>query len=122
MTPEQLVPSLELCQRAQRLGWKRETHFVWMQFPTYLDGMPTGRYVYHVEQHSSHPMYPIIPAHTLQEVLEELPEYTSVYKNGSVYEVYESGSHKDFSFWHNDNPAHAALELWCELEERKQQL
>ena len=95
MTPEQLVPPLELCQRAQKLGWERETHFVWMQFPTYLDGLPTGRYVYHVEQHSSHPMYPTIPAPTLQELLEDI--FASGYRVPAVYS------------------AEAAALLWLEL-------
>ena len=115
MRPEELVPTLETCVRLKEAGWAKETYFVWMKFPTYLDGMPTGGYVYHVQQHSSHPMYPIISAPTLQELLEELPDWTSIFKQDGIYEVYESGTHKDFSFWDNHNPAEAAALLWLEL-------
>lgn len=90
MKPEQLVPSLELCQRAQRLGWKRETWFGWITFYERTDQL--GLYAEWLQ-------YGCIPAPTLQEVLEDI--FASGYRVPTLYS------------------AEAALELWCKLEERK---
>ena len=98
MTPKQLVPSLELCQRAQKLRWKKETHFVW-----YERWYKPDASIWKVWECRTSLVryYGAIFAPTLQEVLEDI--FASGYRVPTLYS------------------AEAALELWCELEERKRE-
>lgn len=98
MTIKQLVPSLELCQRAQRLGWEKKTYFA------YKFGVFPRVWVLEIYSGSDNP--PTLPAPTLQEVLEELDITGLEYEDVCSPKL-------------NVNPAEAALELWCEREERK---
>ena len=95
MTPEQLVPSLGLCQRAQKLGWKKETWFGWSDLAaiTKTPLKPVHKLMLYNGSN--------IPAPTLQEVLEDI--FLSGYRVPTLYS------------------AEAALKLWCELEERKRE-
>jgi hypothetical protein len=93
MTPEQLVPSLELCQRAQGLGYPQgESYFTWFCGLGWSLVSPT---LWHKEHGK------LVDAPTLQEVLEDI--FASGYRVPTLYS------------------AEAALELWCELEERKRE-
>ena len=111
MTLEQLVPSLELCQKAQRLGWKRETYFYYALW--YGEWVLIDRNSMVFARTTS-----LVPAPILQEVFEELSqigdvEITYSQRIGAWYITVGQLESSRVAL------VEAALELWCELEESK---
>ena len=128
-----LFPSLELCQRAQKLGFP-ETRFRWTKKSPNAKWEITinPNFLSPLEHLTNHEQKAVLvkfreectaPAPTLQEVLDRLPKYTYVSRDGAAYIVSAPPDKPDCDGYtaldDTFNAANAALELWCELEERK---
>ena len=105
MTSKQLVPSRELCQEMNKLGWKKFTAFVWLRKDAkwWVAGIDDTRFDVRDEA---------IFAPTLQELLEELRYY--IFTPGFVaFGLTQEVLLKNILI--ADNPANAAAELYCEI-------
>ena len=115
MTPEQLVPSRETCERLKAAGWTAETHFVWAKT---LRGWSV------VERRSLTEVLPEdLSAPTLAELLAELPAGCSFSNRAFVspdrVEFWASSSdlYAQHEYGHA-SAAEAAAKLWIALRER----
>lgn len=129
MPPEQLVPSLKLCQRAQGLGYPQGKSYL------VYNRLITGKIV--VRDSISGELGRICDAPTLQEVLEKLAKDHNCYLHYTLSTVEVTTGYKPLEYTYewlvgthidnpiknkkriDSNPVEAALQLWCELEERK---
>lgn len=122
MTPEQLVPFLETCQKLKEAGYPQgKTYFHYIQRT--WEPNDSKWFVYPRESSQAG-----IAAPTLQELLEELPK-TRTY-NFNIFsltvqyvestQTYYVGYFKQYFFQVHEhrNPAEAAALLWLELYEK----
>lgn len=130
---QSLVPTIELCQKMKELGWKKETTFYWRveiddgeEYPEVWFGDFEERLG--LEK---------ITSPTLQEILEELPNYVSVVSCGggrfgerANYLAIENVHSRELWVKNPDrsvginweefrdrNPVNACAELWIYLKE-----
>lgn len=123
MTPEQLVPTLETCKLLKEAGWDKETLLYYVIF-SYNDGMRWVLVTQITIVTEANYIIASVPAPTLQELLEDLPQDTTPVNVLNVVKSYSG----DFSvgYWDcttqqiepeflDTNPAEAAALLWLEL-------
>lgn len=112
MTPEQLVPCRETCERLKAAGWTAETHFMWMK--SWRGRSVVGRLS----------LTEVLPddlsAPTLAELLAELPADCSFSNRSFVspdrVEFWASSSDLYAQHEHGHaNAAEAAAKLWLSL-------
>lgn len=113
MNPEQLVATQETCHRARKLGWKKETYFVWFS-NLFVTGGKYAEELY--ADYDDRTVY----APTLHEVLGALPKWTVCFFNETLWVVRANSSPFNVSTKSHPNPAEAALQLWCKLQESSQ--
>jgi hypothetical protein len=119
MTPEQLVPTLETCLKLKDAGYRQDLTFLFFQNMdnfTSLKYPEVGKGWQVRDRAGCYWFDSCIAAPTLQELLEELPDWTVCFYNDVEYVV--RGNIKAFEpiEQSHPNPAEAAALLWLELQ------
>ena len=116
-TLETLVPTLETCIFAKDKGYPQgKSYFVWVFI--------SEGYSYVSERRPWMSEYEeIVDAPTLQELLDKLPKYTYVSRDGAAYIVTAPPDKPDCDGYSelddNFNAAEAAALLWLQLRKEK---
>lgn len=103
------VPSLELCKKISDLGWKKDTMFWWVELES-----PELRYEIHYKATWDFRLgNPTIPAPTVGEMLEVMPDMWGIYKVRShIYQVSDDREIRADNVFVQNNHANA---LACAL-------
>jgi hypothetical protein len=126
MNPKHCV-SLELAKQLDKAGWKKETEFVWAigreDKKAYLIEIPSGDTMLELEKptkgkHYIQEISKLYPAPLATEILEELPDYTTIYRIGKGNKCWHCLTEKD-DLKLADTLLNVLAKMWLYLRKEK---